>query len=83
MFKFIKGLFVTEPESPAPENLILFTPNDGSWDVRQVRRLFDAGLGRLHRAIHGEALLAIDAHHEHRQSDRFLVPIARRVHEPL
>ncbi|NBN96000.1 MAG: thiamine phosphate synthase, partial [Verrucomicrobia bacterium] len=48
MFKFIKGLFVNEPEAPAPENLVLFTPNDGSWDAKQVRRLFDAGLGRLH-----------------------------------
>ena len=48
MFKFIKGLFVSEPEAPAPENLVLFTPNDGSWDTKQVRRLFDAGLGRLH-----------------------------------
>ena len=48
MFKFIKGLFVNEPEAPAPENLVLFTPNDGSWDTKQVRRLFDAGLGRLH-----------------------------------
>jgi len=48
MFKFIKGLFVSEPEATAPENLVLFTPNDGSWDTKQVRRLFDAGLGRLH-----------------------------------
>jgi hypothetical protein len=48
MFKFIKGLFVNEPEAPAPENLVLFTPNDGSWDPKMVRRLFDAGLGRLH-----------------------------------
>jgi len=48
MFKFIKGLFVSEPEAPAPANLVLFTPNDGSWDPKQVRRLFDAGLGRLH-----------------------------------
>jgi len=48
MLKFIKGLFVAEPEQPAPDNLILFTPNDGSWDVKMVRRLFDAGLGRLH-----------------------------------
>ena len=48
MFKFIKGLFVSEPEATAPENLVLFTPNDGSWDTKQVRRLYDAGLGRLH-----------------------------------
>jgi thiamine-phosphate pyrophosphorylase len=48
MLRFIKGLFVAEPEDPAPENLVLFTPNDGSWDVKTVRRLLDAGLSRLH-----------------------------------
>jgi len=48
MFKFIKGLFVNEPEAPAPQNLVLFTPNDGNWDPKTIRRLFDAGLGRLH-----------------------------------
>lgn len=48
MFKFIKGLFTVEPEVPAPEQLVLFTPNDGSWDAKAVRRLFDAGLARLH-----------------------------------
>jgi thiamine-phosphate pyrophosphorylase len=48
MFKFIKGLFVNEPEQPAPANLVLLTPNDGSWDPKVVRRLFDAGLSRLH-----------------------------------
>jgi len=48
MFKFIKGLFVTEPEQPAPANLVLLTPNDGNWDPKMVRRLFDAGLSRLH-----------------------------------
>ena len=42
MFKFIKGLFVSEPEAPAPENLVLFTPNDGSWDPKQ-----DAGTAQL------------------------------------
>lgn len=48
MFKFIKGLFANEPERPAPANLVLLTPNDASWDPKVVRRLFDAGLGRLH-----------------------------------
>lgn len=48
MLKYLKSLFVAAPESPAPANLILFTPNDGSWDPKMVRRLFDAGLSRLH-----------------------------------
>jgi thiamine-phosphate pyrophosphorylase len=48
MLKFIKELFVPSPEAPAPDSLVLFTPNDGSWNVKQVRQLFDAGVGRLH-----------------------------------
>ncbi len=48
MLKFIQGLFKGDPEHPAPEQIVLFTPNDGSWDVKTVRRLLDAGLNRLH-----------------------------------
>jgi thiamine monophosphate synthase len=48
MLKFIKGLFVSEPEIPASERLVLFTPSRTSWSVKQANQLFDAGLARLH-----------------------------------
>ncbi len=48
MLKFIKGLFKAEPEAPAPDHLVLFTPTRSAWDAKTVTKLFDAGLGRLH-----------------------------------
>lgn len=48
MLKFIQGLFKSEPEAPAPANLVLFTPTRSPWDAKTVVKLFDAGLGRLH-----------------------------------
>ena len=48
MLKFIQSLFKSEPEAPAPDNLVLFTPTRSPWDAKTVVKLFDAGLGRLH-----------------------------------
>ena len=48
MLKFIKRLFIAEPEVAAPDNLVLFTPSRTSWNVKTVNKLFHAGLGRLH-----------------------------------
>jgi thiamine-phosphate pyrophosphorylase len=48
MLKFIKSLFVAEPEVAAPDNLVLFTPSRTAWNVKTVNKLFNAGLGRLH-----------------------------------
>ncbi len=48
MLKFIPSLFKSEPEAPAPDTLVLFTPTRSPWDAKTVVKLFDAGLGRLH-----------------------------------
>ena len=52
MLRFVKELFASKPEAPAPANLVLISPNgkyvEGRAMLKTTRALLDAGLARFH-----------------------------------
>ncbi|NBV78961.1 MAG: thiamine phosphate synthase, partial [Verrucomicrobia bacterium] len=52
MLRFVKELFASKPEAPAPANLVLISPNgkyvEGRAMLKVTRALLDAGLARFH-----------------------------------
>ena len=52
MLRFVKELFASKPEAPAPANLVLISPNgkyvEGRAMLKTTRALLAAGLARFH-----------------------------------